>query len=66
VAFGIKTSVTPVERLSRPVAAGLAGALRQLGDGMVAYKGGRARVDAAIACLSEIACAGRARTSSLG
>lgn len=65
VAFGIKTSVTPVERLSPAVAAGLAQALRGLGDGMVAYKGGRARVDAAIARLTEIACAGRARTSFL-
>jgi dimethylamine monooxygenase subunit A len=65
VAFGIKTSVTPVERLSPPVAAGLAQALRALGDGMVAYKGGRARVDAAVARLDEIACAGTAPTSSL-
>ena len=65
VAFGIKTSVTPVDRLSPSVAAGLAQALRGLGEGMVAYKGGRARVDAATARLEEIACAGRARTSSL-
>jgi dimethylamine monooxygenase subunit A len=65
VAFGIKTSVTPVERLSPEVAAGLAQGLRGLGEGMVAYKGGRARVDAAIARAEEIACAGRARTSSL-
>ncbi len=65
VAFGIKTSVTPVDRLSPAVAAGLAQALRGLGDGMVAYKGGRARVDAAIARLDEIACAGTAPTSSL-
>lgn len=66
VAFGIKTSVTPVERLSPPVAAGLAQALRGLGDGMVAYKGGRARVDAAIGRLMEIACAEPTRTSSVG
>lgn len=58
VAFGIKTSLTPVERLEPPVAAGLARALRGLGEGMVAYKGGRARIDAAIARLEELACAG--------
>ncbi len=57
VAFGIKTSVTPVERLAPAVAQGLAGALRGLGDGMVGYKGGRARVDAAIARLEALACA---------
>lgn len=66
VAFGIKTSVTPVERLSPAVAAALVEALRGLDEGMVVYKGGRARVDAAIARLAQIACAGRARTSSLG
>jgi hypothetical protein len=65
VAFGIKTSVTPFDRLSPAVAAGLAQALRGLGEGMVDYKGGRVRVDAAIAQADEIACAGRARTSSL-
>jgi hypothetical protein len=65
VAFGIKTSVTPIERLAPPIAAGLAGALRGLGDGMVAYKGGRARVDAAAARLDEIACAGSGPTSSV-
>jgi hypothetical protein len=58
IAFGIKTSVTPVECLSPPVARGLASALAGLGEGMVAYKGGRARIDAAIAALGEIACAG--------
>lgn len=57
VAFGIKTSVTPVECLAPPVARGLADALAGLDDGMVAYKGGPARVAAAIARLSDIACA---------
>ena len=57
IAFGIKTSVTPAERLSPPEARGLAAALTGLGEGMVAYKGGRARIEAAIAGLSEIACA---------
>lgn len=65
VAFGIRTSVTPVERLSPPVAQGLADALAGLGDGMVAYKGGRARVDAAIARLGELACAGRSPIASV-
>lgn len=65
VAFGIKTSVTPVQCLEPAVAARLAQALSELGDGMVAYKGGRARIDAAIAGLTEVACAGRIRTSSL-
>lgn len=58
VAFGIKTSLTPVERLEPPVAAGLARALAGLGDGMVAYKGGGARIDAATRRLEELACAG--------
>jgi hypothetical protein len=58
VAFGIKTSVTPVERLPAPAARGLAAALAALDEGMVAYKGGRKRIDAAIARLGEIACAG--------
>lgn len=57
IAFGIKTSVTPVERLSPTVACRLARALSGLGDGMVSYKGGRARIDAAIRRLGEIACA---------
>jgi hypothetical protein len=65
VAFGIKTSVTPVDCLAPEVAAGLAQGLRGLGEGMVAYKGGRARVNAAIARLDKIACGSRARTSSL-
>lgn len=56
VAFGIKTSVTPVEALAPTVAGGLADALRGLGENMVGYKGGRARIDAAIARLQEIAC----------
>lgn len=56
VAFGIKTSVTPVDHLAPAVAAGLARALSALPEGMVAYKGGRARVDAAIRRLEEIAC----------
>lgn len=56
VAFGIKTSVTPVESLAPKVALGLADALAALPEGMVAYKGGRARVDAAIARLRDIAC----------
>ena len=57
VAFGIKTSITPVERLAPEVARALANGLRGLEEGMVGYKGGRARVDAAIARLEEIACA---------
>lgn len=65
VAFGIKTSVTPVERLSPSAARGLADALRRLDPGMVAYKGGRARVDAAIARLGEIACAAAGQGTSL-
>jgi dimethylamine monooxygenase subunit A len=65
VAFGIKTSVTPVESLAPDIAAGLADALRGLGEGMVAYKGGRARIDAAIARLDEIACASARRGTHL-
>lgn len=65
VAFGIKTSVTPVEHLPPPVARGLAEALAGLGDGMLAYKGGRARVAAAIARLTDIACAERSPTASV-
>ncbi len=65
VAFGIKTSVTPVERLAPPVARGLADALAALGDGMVGYKGGRARIAAAIARLTDIACAEGSPTASL-
>jgi hypothetical protein len=65
VAFGIKTSVTPVECLAPPVAQRLADALAGLDDGMVAYKGGPARVAAAIARLSDSACAEPAPIASL-
>lgn len=57
IAFGIKTSVTPLERLSPPVLSGLVAALAGLDPETVAYKGGRAHIDAAIRFASEIACA---------
>ena len=66
VAFGIKTSVTPLECLAPDIARGLADALGELEPQTVAYRAGAALRDAAIARLREIACAGRERTSSLG
>lgn len=57
-AFGIKTSITPLEALTGEEAAALARALRALDEPTVAYRRGRAMRDAALERLGAIA-AGR-------
>lgn len=57
VAFGIKTSVTPVERLTPEQARGLAAALGSLDKAAMAYRAGAHVIAHAIAELNRIACA---------
>lgn len=57
VAFGIKTSITPLERLTRSEAAALHGCLGAATGDTIAYRAGSRLRDTALGVLAEIACA---------
>ncbi|MEM1298413.1 MAG: DUF3445 domain-containing protein [Pseudomonadota bacterium] len=56
VAFGIKTSVTPIECLTPPEAAALADGLSGFDEPTMAYRAGAELIGNAIAALRKIAC----------
>jgi hypothetical protein len=56
VAFGIKTSITPIERLTRPQAVALSGALSGLEPDVVAYRAGSDMLSLAISHIDRVAC----------